>query len=163
MPAEHTLKALADGLWNTYSIGVKKGVSCYESPDWDPSQGVPAGNTVLSIDIPEHVFRAHEVQKATRSMTREEIDCLKDEGIAPENLEFVRMGNAHIPAEVLQPYGKPRLYDHDYSHYSRVDLVRELRRCEAEGDPKSQDLRNVIELLDNVGWKTPVASRGRGD
>jgi hypothetical protein len=133
----------------------REGVFCQEEPT---ALYPEMGTTVLCIDIPEDVFRPLEVQTSTYPLSREQ----KEQhlaGLDPEGVEYRRLGYATIPAEILNRYGLPKLYDHEFATASRVRLIQAIRSLEAAAAPREhiEGLRKAIRFLDRVGWQTPLA------
>jgi hypothetical protein len=129
------LELLERGFQDLHTDAGQDGVWCADSPpgDFRPAAGTgvmlggPEGDTVLCTDVPEDVFRELEMQESTRSLTMEEAVKVREGDPWPEGLEYQSMGYAIIPADTLNRYGRPRLYDHEYAGYSRADLIRATR------------------------------------
>jgi hypothetical protein len=131
--------------------------------------GGPEGDTVLYAEVPEEEFRQREFEESTRSLTRDEVAQF-DPDKEVDGLEYVRMGYAIIPAEILNRHGRPQLYDHEYAGGSRADLFKAINAWEQKepaADPDAQtardkhvsELRAAMEFFDKVGWQTPLALR----
>jgi hypothetical protein len=125
--------------------------------------GGPEGEAVLRADgVPEELFREREVQETTRSLTHEEWERFANGALLPTDLEYQRMGYAIIPAEVLNRFGPPRLYDHDsFAPQGRVNLVRAIRTMEQDDGAREhvQEMRDALDFLDHVGWDAPLCVR----
>ncbi len=176
MNEKNALKALAEGFWDMGSDECfGSGVWCDDRPRGGgraaAGRGVmiggPEGNVTLCVDVPEEAFRELEAQEATRPLTEEESDRF-DDGTEPEGLEYQRMGYAVIPAATLNRFGRPQVWDHDYSGDSRVELVVGIRRWEASREFQAgevgvrhhvQCLRDAMAFLDAVGWQAPLSLR----
>jgi hypothetical protein len=162
------LELLEHGFRDIHTVSGQAGVWCDGRPrgGFRPAAGHgvmvggPLGNTVLCTDVPEDVFREAEFQESTRSLTPEETARAEAGGPDPDDLEYQRMGYAVIPAEVLNRYGKPRLYDHDYAGCSRAELVRDIQTWGRDPDPASQktaqEMRDAMAFFDRVGWLAPL-------
>lgn len=130
--------------------------------------GGPEGDTVLCTDVPEEVFRDREEQEGTRPLTLEEAERLRQGGPEPEGTEYVRMGYAIIPADVLNRYGRPQLYDHDYSGCSRAELVQAIQAWEQHaadfdyaGSPESRKHAEAARLPTRVFDSAPARPEHR--
>jgi hypothetical protein len=178
MPQEKALRVLERGFWDMHIDEGQTGVWCEDRPRDGvraaPGVGVimggPDGNTVLCTDIPDEVFTEREVSEGTRGLTEEEMKQL-DAGIEPEGMEYQHMGYAIIPAEILNQFGRPQLWDHNYSGGSReqlLDAISALEQSLTQKDIKENDedvrrhvseMRAGIEFLDRVGWQKPLSLR----
>jgi hypothetical protein len=99
-------------------------------------------------------------------------DCYEAIGPIPGSDEWVETGLALIPASVLNQYGPPQVYSHDYTFFTRCELLQLVRKWEASADSldpvlqadevqrlrqRVATLRAVRDLLDEIGWLTPLA------
>jgi hypothetical protein len=169
------LKMMADGFWDIHSDLGEEGVFCEDRPRHGfraaAGQGLmicgPEGDTVLCVDVPDEVFHEREVCEGTRGLTEEEVAQFNKDGSFPEGLEMQHMGHALIPAAILNQYGRPRLYDHEYAGASRRELLQSIRRWElkepSENDDAEQgrqrhiqEMRDAIVFFDKIGWLTPL-------
>jgi hypothetical protein len=168
-PADVALRLLERGGWeDLHADGGEVGVWCDDAPRAGlraaSGRGVmvagPDGNTTLCTDLPAGIFRARERQESTRSLTAEEFARFEKDGVWPDGLEYQYMGYAIIPADVLNQYGPPRLWDHEYSGMSRKELLDAAARWGQEHSPgcqeKAKELRAAVAFFDRVGWSTAL-------
>jgi hypothetical protein len=110
----------------------------------DVNDGVK-GDVVLCLDIPEEVFRKYDVSD-----------------------ELQPYGLALVPPEVLNHYGKPKLYDYKWAGMSRRELLAAARRWEKaekraeRARDHGRKIREAMEFLDSVGWLTPLKLQEQG-
>jgi hypothetical protein len=75
------------------------------------------------------------------------------------------MGYAIIPAEVLNQYGRPQVYLHEFATDSRAELLRAILGWE-QGDEGDQEfaraMRRAVDFLDRSGWRTPLRIQEEG-
>jgi hypothetical protein len=104
------------------------------------------GDVVLALSVPEEVFERYEWSETDPA--------------DPYRETWVRTGRALIPAEVLNGFGRPEIYDHDYAGGTRRQLVRNARTWEEAGaNEKAAELRAAVAFFDEIGWLTPLRVR----
>ncbi|MEI8376635.1 MAG: hypothetical protein WCJ35_27780 [Planctomycetota bacterium] len=119
------------------------------------------GDTVLVLDIPDDVAVKYEVVQ--------EEGCF--EGESDENAPFVPCAEPpylefFVPADVLKPYGPPRIFADDYRGFSRKSLLELAERLEAhggnEGQKKADRVRAKIPFLEQHGLLGEIEDEGGG-
>jgi hypothetical protein len=93
--------------------------------------GGPKGAVVLCTDVPEEVFRDLEAQEGMRALAPDGFARYDKDEAVPEGIECRRGGFAVIPAAVLNQFGRPKVYDHEFPGASRAELLGSIGSWEA--------------------------------
>ena len=169
------LKALVVGFCDT-PCNRGAGVWCEERPRKMKRAAVrqgalfggPEGAVLLCTDVPEGVFRDLEAQEGVRALAPDGFARSDKDEAVPEGIGCRRGGFAVIPAAVLNRFGRPKVYDHEFLGASRAGLLGSIRSWEATESFQSgnesarlhvQSMCAAITFLDAVGWQTPVRLR----
>src|SRR5262249_862000 len=89
-----------------------------------------------------------------------------------EVFSFVACRYSIIPAVAVNPYGPATVQDHEFSRFSRPDLVKCIANWETQAKEETYatirdhlwkrvgSMRNAVRLFDEVGWPTTVIPGG---
>jgi hypothetical protein len=126
---ETAARLLEQGRWeDLYNDYDEVGVECQ-----DPPLLGALGDAMLYTDVPESVFR----------------DAIWDE---QDKQDIFIPVIAIIPAEVLNQYGPPRLWDHDHTREELLDAAARWEQVSPDGQERAKALRNLVAFFDRDGW-----------
>jgi hypothetical protein len=125
---------LREGFTDLHADAGREGVWCWRDQPlgcWQKAAGRgglvgcgTGGEVTLCAEVPEDTFRALEIRQSTRPGPRAEAARRHPGDPDPKGHEFIRLGYAIIPAEVLNRQGRPQIYDHEQAGSSRRHLVQ---------------------------------------
>jgi hypothetical protein len=96
------------------------------------------GEVILVTEIPVEVFNEYEVV-----------------GPAPGGTYDDRSGYSFVPPDVLNRYGRPRVYGHLQVGSSRRELVGLIQDLANAGRKEhAAQMREVLAFYDELGWQT---------